>query len=332
MRCLTALLRRLIASRFVMRHGRLRRRSAGRSAVKGLFLLTDYPSQTVRAGEVTTIRVKLRTPACRPSRWRCRCQRRAGRLEGRHPGRRPARRRGDARHQPGCQPAAARRRAEGCQARLAEGHGAAPRARSPRRPTCVLTLTVATEAPAKLSHQVAPAVAARHAALVVRIHGDGRQRQRQGPDGGAVGAGAGQLPDHLHRGLRLQRDQLDPDRGRPDQGHQGQGDAAARREGGRLSGAGQGRRRGRHGRAARDPADQRPGQARALDQGRAPVAARPRSARPSTYTLVVTNDGTAPIEEVEMSGTRADQLEGRVQPQDHRERGAQREEGGAGRW
>ncbi len=27
--------------------------------VKGLFLLTDYPSQTVRAGEVTTIRAKV---------------------------------------------------------------------------------------------------------------------------------------------------------------------------------------------------------------------------------------------------------------------------------
>src|ERR1700687_1805692 len=26
---------------------------------KGLFLVTDYPSQTVRAGEITTIRVKL---------------------------------------------------------------------------------------------------------------------------------------------------------------------------------------------------------------------------------------------------------------------------------
>ncbi|HEY4894307.1 MAG TPA: hypothetical protein VII10_21520, partial [Reyranella sp.] len=29
------------------------------SAIKGLFLVTDYPSQTVRAGEITTIRVKL---------------------------------------------------------------------------------------------------------------------------------------------------------------------------------------------------------------------------------------------------------------------------------
>ena len=119
--------------------------------------------------------------------------------------------------------------------------------------------------------QVAPAVAARHAALLVRLYGDGQQRQRQGPHRGAVGPGAGQLPDHLHRGLRLQRDQLDPDRGRPDQGHQGQGDAAARRQGGRLSGAGQGRVGRRHGRAARHAADQRPGQARALDQGRAPV-------------------------------------------------------------
>ncbi|MGZ5904708.1 MAG: COG1470 family protein, partial [Reyranella sp.] len=29
------------------------------SSIKGLFLVTDYPSQTVRAGEITTIRVKL---------------------------------------------------------------------------------------------------------------------------------------------------------------------------------------------------------------------------------------------------------------------------------
>lgn len=48
--------------------------------VKGLFLLTDYPSQTVRAGEVTTIRVKVNNAGLAPSRWRSRYRvcRRAG--------------------------------------------------------------------------------------------------------------------------------------------------------------------------------------------------------------------------------------------------------------
>ena len=111
-----------------------------------------------------------------------------------------------------------------------------------------------------------------------------------------------QLPDHLHRGLRHQRDQLDPDRGRPVQGHQDQGDAAARREGGQLSGAGQGRCRRRHRRAARDPADQRPGPARALAKdGR--LSGEAEVGKTATYTLVVGNDGTAPLEEVELSGT-----------------------------
>ncbi|NQW52550.1 MAG: hypothetical protein HQ465_15045 [Rhodospirillales bacterium] len=36
------------------------------AGVKGLFLLTDYPSQTVRAGEVTTIRVKVKNAGLLP--------------------------------------------------------------------------------------------------------------------------------------------------------------------------------------------------------------------------------------------------------------------------
>ena len=66
MRCLTALLAFLFAT-LVVGTG-----FAQGDTPKGLFLTTDYPSQTVRAGEVTTIRLKLTTPACRPSRWRWR--------------------------------------------------------------------------------------------------------------------------------------------------------------------------------------------------------------------------------------------------------------------
>ena len=36
------------------------------SGVKGLWLLTDYPAQTVRAGEVTTVRVKLQNAGLPP--------------------------------------------------------------------------------------------------------------------------------------------------------------------------------------------------------------------------------------------------------------------------
>ncbi|MDP1840730.1 MAG: hypothetical protein Q8L19_19695, partial [Reyranella sp.] len=34
--------------------------------MQGLFLLTDYPSQTVRAGEITTIRVKMQNSGLAP--------------------------------------------------------------------------------------------------------------------------------------------------------------------------------------------------------------------------------------------------------------------------
>lgn len=53
MRCLTALLAFLLATLVVGTS------FAQNDTPKGLFLTTDYPSQTVRAGEVTTIRLKL---------------------------------------------------------------------------------------------------------------------------------------------------------------------------------------------------------------------------------------------------------------------------------
>lgn len=53
MRCLTALLAFLLATLVVGTS------LAQNDTPKGLFLTTDYPSQTVRAGEVTTIRLKL---------------------------------------------------------------------------------------------------------------------------------------------------------------------------------------------------------------------------------------------------------------------------------
>ena len=106
------------------------------AAVKGLCLLTDYPSQTVRAGEVATIRFKLQNAglppepvalslAGVPAGWKVDI------LGGGQP---------VAAAMPGInedvEPAASRRRAEGRQARLAEDRAAAPRARSPRRSTC----------------------------------------------------------------------------------------------------------------------------------------------------------------------------------------------------
>src|SRR6478752_3576114 len=53
MRCLTAVMALLLAM-VVAPTG-----FAQSDSPKGLFLVTDYPSQTVRAGEVTTIRLKL---------------------------------------------------------------------------------------------------------------------------------------------------------------------------------------------------------------------------------------------------------------------------------
>src|SRR4029450_501515 len=53
MRCLTAVLA-FVCATLVIGTG-----FAQSDTPKGLFLTTDYPSQTVRAGEVTTIRLKL---------------------------------------------------------------------------------------------------------------------------------------------------------------------------------------------------------------------------------------------------------------------------------
>ncbi len=41
---------------------------------EGLFLLTDYPAQTVRRGETTTLRVKVNNAGRSSSRWRSRCR------------------------------------------------------------------------------------------------------------------------------------------------------------------------------------------------------------------------------------------------------------------
>ena len=117
------------------------------------------PSQTVRAGEIATIRVKLTMPACRPSRWRCRSPacRRAGRptswaAASRSPRPCPASTRASA-----CSSASTCRRTPS----PARRHDRAQR-QGPAHPGARIwsfTLTVGTETPAKLSHEVAPAVA-----------------------------------------------------------------------------------------------------------------------------------------------------------------------------
>ena len=289
------------------------------SSIKGLFLITDYPSQTVRAGEITTIRVKLTNSGLPPepvalslsdvpAGWKVDILGGGQSVASAMPGIN--------------QDISLQLRVDvpkdakpGSQKVVLSAKGPLTQA-----PDLVFTLTVGTETPAKLSLK----------SRLPSLRGTPRSAFEYtvtvGNDSGkdltvALSAQApGQLPDHLHRRLRLQRDQLDSDRGRPDQGHQGQGDAAARCEGGRLPGAGQGRVRGCDGRAQGHVADQRPGQAGALDQGRPPVAARPKSARPAAYTLVVEQRRHRADRGSRDVGHRAGQLEGRVQSQDHPER------------
>ena len=154
---------------------------------KGLFLVTDYPSQTVRAGEIATIRVKLTNAglppepvalslAGVPTGWKVDI------LGGGQP---------VASAMPGVnQDVALQLRVD------------VPKDAQPGSQKIVLSAKgPLTQAPDLVVHphrrhrdagqaqpEVAPAVVARHAALGVRIYGHGRQRQRQGPHRGAVGA------------------------------------------------------------------------------------------------------------------------------------------------
>ena len=143
--------------------------------MKGLFLLTDYPSQTVRAGEVTTIRVKVKQ--CRPvpeplalalsgvpAGWKI------DMLGGGQP--------------VGVvmagvnQDVTVQLRVEVPKDAPTGSQTVVLSAKGGRcsRPNLPLTLTVGTEAPAKLSLKSRLPSLARHAALGVRVHGDGRQR------------------------------------------------------------------------------------------------------------------------------------------------------------
>ena len=298
-------------------------------AVKGLWLLTDYPSQTVRPGEVANVRFKLQNAGLAPESLALSVERRAGRAG------RPTSWAAASRSPRRCR---ASTRARSLQLRVDVPKDAKPGSQTltinakggTQSISLPVTLTIGAEAPAKLTIKSKPAVADGHAEVVLRVHDLGQQRFGQGPDRRAVGPGAEQLRHQLHRGLRLQRDQLDSDRGRPVQGHQDQGDAAARRE-------------GRHYPvlvkvAAEGATAEQRVTLQISGQGRLSLSAKDgrlsgeaTAGKTSDYTLVVSNDGTAPLEDVEISGSRADQLEGRVQPEEHPERGAQREEGGAGR-
>ncbi len=193
--------------------------------MKGLFLLTDYPTQTVRAGEVTMIRVKVNNAGQMPEPL-------ALALTGL-----PAGWKIDLLG--GGQPVGAvmvgvnqdvtvQLRVEvpkdaptGSQTVILTAKGPMQQASLP------ITLTVGTEAPAKLSLKSrlpslrgTPRSAFEYTLTVGK-------RFRQGPDRGAGGPGPGEFPEHLHRRVRFQRDQFYSHRGRADQGHQAQGDAAA---------------------------------------------------------------------------------------------------------
>ena len=270
--------------------------------VKGLFLLTDYPAQTVRAGEVTTIRVKLQQ--CRPHARAAGAvaSGRAGWLEDRHPGRRPAGRRGDGGSQRKREPAASRRGPQGRPARLAAGR-AERQGHQLQRSSLPLTLIVGTEAPAKLSLKSrlpslrgTPRSSFEYTLTVGNDSGKDLTvaLSAQGPANfqttftegfgsneiSSIPIEAGQTKD-----IKVK---VTPPRDVKAGDYPvlvkvaAEGATAELRVTLQISGQ---------------------GKAGALDQGRAALAARPRSARRATYTLVVSNDGTAPIDEVEMSGT-----------------------------
>ena len=119
-------------------------------APKGLFLVTDYPSQTVRAGEIATIRVKLTNAGLPPepvalslsdvpTGWKVDILGGGQPVASAMPG---------VNQDVACSSASTCRRTRSPARRRSRS---APRARSPRRPDLVFTLTVGTEAPAKLS-------------------------------------------------------------------------------------------------------------------------------------------------------------------------------------
>ena len=166
-------MRRLIALFVSHRHACARcGRAPPRPAppVKGLLLLTDYPVADRAAGRGRHHPLQAaRTPACRPSRWRCRSTacRPAGRSTSWAAASRSPRRCRASTRTSACSFASTCRRTPSPARRRSPLSAKGAHAQAIDLP---LTLTVGTEAPAKLSHEVAPAVAVRHAALGLRVH------------------------------------------------------------------------------------------------------------------------------------------------------------------
>ena len=164
-------------------------------------------------------------------------------------------------------------------------------------------MTLAKELPAKLTRGAAAAVAARHREVELRVSAQRQERQRPQPGGRLRGAGAAELRDLLHRAVRQPGDQLDADRGRPVEERQAQGASAEHDRRRQLSG------HGARPRPRTPPPRPRWRSRSPASRGcRSPAAtawcrSRAEAGKETTIPILITNTGTAPADEVELTST-----------------------------
>ena len=142
--------------------------------------------------------------------------------------------------------------------------------------------------------------------------------------------GSAEFRCDLYRAVRQPGAQCAPARSRPVEGRQAQGAAAEHGRRRQVQGDGEGDRRrrdrDRRARPSTSPASPRS----TSPAAKACSAPRPRPARKTSIPVILTNSGTAPAEQIELSGTAPHGLEGQFRAQDRRSHRAERNQGSAG--
>ena len=151
-------------------------------------------------------------------------------------------------------------------------------------------------------HQGAASVAARHLQVELRIPDWKSKTTAAAISSSPRRPGAAEFRDELHRAIRQPGADLDSDRRRPVQDREAQGPAAEHHRRQPLSGFGQGFGRGRFGRHLGRAGDHRS----AAAEHRRPrwrTSGRAEAGKETTIPIIVTNNGTAPADEIALSSS-----------------------------
>ena len=167
-------------------------------------------------------------------------------------------------------------------------------------------------------HQAAAAVAARHLEVELRVPAQGQERQRPQSRGRLGGAGAAEFRDELHRAVRQPGADLDPGRGRPVQDRQAQGPAAEHDRRQPLSGFGEGLRRGRLRRRQRSRSRSPASRSFSIAGRDGVLSGRAEAGKEASIPIVVTNTGTAPADEIELTSSAPSGWKIAFEPKTHR--------------